>query len=319
MVDRADQQVIKPPRVNAGETVVYISPASPINYKYNETLYKNHVLDSMKLLGLNVKFGINTFDVYDGYLAGSDEERAADVNDMFTQTKARMIIANRGGWGCNRILQLVDFNNVKNNPKPIMGYSDLTALLNSISFKTGLVTFHGPMGLDNWNNSNSQFVRRVIMNGEQVEYKTDASDLTTISGGKTRGKLIGGNLSVFASMIGSEYLWDYFGDKILFLEEIGEEPYRIDRMMMQLELSGVLKTIKGFVWGRCTNCQASNPDHSQSWQSVIMEKMKKYPATPSFIGALTGHIDEQWTLPIGVQVEMDARQGTIKMLESAVL
>eukprot|EP01120_Amphizonella_sp_Union-15-10_P016894 TRINITY_DN9170_c0_g1_i2.p1 TRINITY_DN9170_c0_g1~~TRINITY_DN9170_c0_g1_i2.p1 ORF type:complete len:275 (-),score=44.27 TRINITY_DN9170_c0_g1_i2:69-893(-) len=272
----------------------------------------------MNSLGLKVQFGPNSFDIYDGYLAGSDDARAQDVMDMASDQNIRAIVANRGGWGCNRILPLLDYQTIKSNPKPIVGYSDLTALINAIHLKTGLITFHGPMGLDNWSNENGLYFNKVIMNGEAVTYTTPTSNLITIVGGKASGKLVGGNLSVFSSLVGSEFLYSDFSDKILFLEEVEEEPYRLDRMMMQLELSGALKSIRGFIWGRCTSCQASNPQQSQPWTSVIIEKMKKYPKTPSFIGALIGHIDQQWTLPIGINVEIDANQGTISLLEPAV-
>jgi len=318
-------QPFKPPHVKQGDTVGFISPASPIYYAFNSSTYAEHVQKSMEPLGLSVKFSKNAFKEY-GYLAGTDKERASDIMDMFRDPSVSFIIANRGGWGCNRIIDTIDYDVIKQNPKPIMGYSDLTGLLNAIYTKTGLVTFHGPMGLDTWwggdASFNGQYVKQSIMTGQALFYQNLPAyrdQLYTITPGTARGRLIGGNLSVFVAMIGSEYLLKQnLQNAILFLEDVGEAPYRIDRMLTQLHLAGFFDEIAGFVFGICSGCTADNKNQSLSIPQILDEKIRPL-GVPAYAGAMFGHeLDAQFTLPIGIEVAIDASAGTITMLESAV-
>jgi len=313
----------KPHRVKPGDTVGFISPASPPYYVYNPDTYIQHVIDTMAVFGLKVKFGKHCFEEY-GYLAGNDTDRASDIMEMFSDPSVSFIVANRGGWGCNRIIDMLDYSVIKANPKPIMGYSDLTGLMNAISTKTGMVTFHGPMGLDTWwggdHKWNGEYVKDVIMSAKAVHYSNlPLYGTRTITPGKARGKLIGGNLSVFAAMIGSEYLLkQHTQGAILFLEDVDEAPYRIDRMLTQLHLAGFLHDIAGFVFGICSNCVPSNKNESLSLDQVLDQKVK-HLGVPAFSGAMFGHdIEAQFTLPVGIEVSIDATAGTITMLESAV-
>jgi len=254
-----------------------------------------------------------------GYLAGSDLHRASDVNSAFSNDNAQWVLANRGGFGCARMLDYVDYNLIKNHPKVIMGYSDLTALINAIHHKTGLVTFYGPMGIDTWISLNGQYVRDVAFKGQLVEYKNPSyQKTTTLRSGKARGKLIGGNLSVFVSLIGSGYLPTSWDNTILFLEDVGEQPYTIDRMFQTLYLSGILRNVSGVIWGTCNDCPAPNPDHSLTMEQVLEFHLKQQLTVPSYSGALIGHLKEQFTIPIGVMAEMDADKGTFRLLEKAV-
>jgi muramoyltetrapeptide carboxypeptidase len=232
-------------------------------------------------------------------------------------------LANRGGWGCDRILPLLDYELIAKNPKIIMGYSDLTSLLHAIHFQTGLVTFYGPMGIDNWQNYNGKYFSQVVMEGKKVLFRNPNSsslNITTITGGKAKGKLYGGNLSVFNTLIGTPFLPNTIDwtKVILFLEDTNEEPYRIDRMIVTLKLAGILDSIAGFVWGICNSCSAANPSQSFTLQEVIESHVKPL-GIPAFSGSMIGHISEQFTLPIGIEVELDADQGTILMLETSVL
>lgn len=314
--------VIKPPVVRPGDTVGFISPASPPAYIYNPSAYKQHVHQTMASLGLHVKFGAHAFSEY-GYLAGTDQERAEDVMAMFRDPSIKMIIANRGGWGCNRIIDMLNYTEIAQNPKPVLGYSDLTGLINAIATKTGMVTFHGPMGIDNWEGAhhlNSFFMKSVVMDAKQQLFVNgDGVKTRTITPGKARGKLIGGNASVFAAMIGSAYLpASRLDNAILFLEDVDEAPYTIDRMMTQMHLADFFPRITGFVFGRCTNCSPGQKNESLSLEQVLDEKIKPL-GVPAFSGAMIGHdLLSQYTLPIGIQVEIDATAGSIQMLESAV-
>jgi muramoyltetrapeptide carboxypeptidase len=313
--------ILKPPRLKLGDTVGLINPASPIDPKDIE-----QVKQTLAGLGLKVKLGAHILDRY-GYLAGTDANRAADVNAMFADSSVQAILTLRGGWGCNRILPLLNYDRYRTSPKILMGYSDITALLLAIYARSGIVTFHGPVGTSTWNSFTVDYLKRILFNGEAVTLQnphTNSSNLTitsarvqTITPGKVRGKLIGGNLSVLTAMVGSNYLpsWQ---KTILFVEEIGEDPYRIDRMLTQLKLAEILPQIAGFVFGQCTDCVPKDQEDSLTLAQVLKDHIHPL-GVPAWYGSMIGHIKDKFTVPIGVDVEIDANQGTIKLLEPAVI
>lgn len=315
------QATLKPPRLKVGDTVGLINPASPIEPKDIEQVTK-----TLTGLGLKVKLGTHIFDRY-GYLAGTDANRAADVNTMFTDSSVQAILALRGGWGCNRILPLLNYNRYRTSPKILMGYSDITALLLAIYARSGIVTFHGAVGTSTWNPFTVDYVRRILLNGEAVTLQNsrpNRDNLTTtpilvetITPGKARGKLVGGNLSVITAMVGSIYLpsWQ---QSILFVEEIGEDPYRVDRMLTQLKLAGILPQIAGFIFGQCTNCVPKDQEDSLTLAQVLRDHIQPL-GIPAWYGSMIGHIKDKFTVPVGVDVEINANQGTIHLLESAVM
>eukprot|EP01112_Ceratiomyxa_fruticulosa_P012068 TRINITY_DN3322_c0_g2_i1.p1 TRINITY_DN3322_c0_g2~~TRINITY_DN3322_c0_g2_i1.p1 ORF type:complete len:333 (+),score=76.28 TRINITY_DN3322_c0_g2_i1:127-1125(+) len=301
-----------------GSTIAFISPASPPYYLYNSTEYVPHVISSMKQFGWNVVFMPHCFEEY-YYLAGNDSDRASDVMMAFKDPNIDGIFANRGGWGDQRILPLLDFDIIAQNPKVLMGYSDLTALINAVHLLSGMVTFHGPMGIGTWNDLNGVYAQEVLQEAKVEVYNVPDGNYTTITGGKANGTLIGGNLSVFVSLVGTPYFPNPFPkNTILFLEDVEEAPYAIDRMLTQLDQAGVLPSINGFVFGRCPTCVSGLPPNlSFTLDQVLVQKIAPLNI-PSFYGALFGHIEEQITLPIGVAVEIDADQGLITFLEAAV-
>ena len=305
------KSAIEPRRLQIGDTVALINPAA-FNYeKEVQPFFK--VLDN---LGLKVKLGEHFYDRY-GYLAGKDADRAADVNAAFADDEVRAIFTGMGGWGCGRILPLLDYNIIRNNPKIIMGFSDITALLLAIYTKTNIVTFHGPLGVSNWSPFTVDCVKKVLFDGGSVTLQNSKSlQVETIWRGTARGKLIGGNLSVIAAMVGSAYLptWE---NSILFVEEVGEEVYRIDRMLTQLKLAGILDRISGFIFGQCTKCEAEKPQESLTLPQVLSDHIRPLKI-PAWYGSMVGHIRDKFTLPIGKQVEIDANSGTIRLLESGV-
>jgi muramoyltetrapeptide carboxypeptidase len=324
---------IKAPRLTAGKTIVALtSPAGPyVNSGFSRTTFLNQARANMNSIGAQIYESPHMNDVSVGYLAGTDENRAADINNAFTNSSINFIVANRGGYGCNRILDLIDYDSIALNPKIIQGYSDVTALINAIYVKTGLITFYGPMNVDSWTNVqntalgvsyNSFFSQQVLFNPNLVLFKNPpeftGATVRTIVPGKASGKLIGGNLSLFVTIVGTEYMPDaYWQGAILFLEDTGEAPYQIDRMFAELETRGVLDQIAGFVWGVCSSCSFSAAS-SQSPEDAVASFMvgRSYP---SYLGAMIGHeLTSQFTLPIGGEVEIDATQGTIRMLTAAV-
>ncbi len=250
---------------------------------------------------------------------------------LFSNHSIELIIGNRGGWGCARVLQLLDYDLISEEGTVMMGYSDYTALLNAITHKTGRVTIHGPMGVDNWTPdpsldglSNVKYVTEMLFQNQLLTFSNPASfPYTTVTSGKGKGRLIGGNLATFTAMIPSYFVQADFTGKILFLEEVGEAPYRIDRWLTQLALAGVFDEISGFVFGQCTSCGTNNATdpsdpYGFTWKQVLTMRLSQYPLVPSFYGGMFGHgINTQWTLPVGGMVEIDADAGTITMLEPA--
>lgn len=256
----------------------------------------------------------------DSYLGGTDAERASDVNAAFASSSGvQLVVANRGGYGCARILDAVDFAAVSRARVPLMGFSDLTSLLNAVHTRTGLLAFHGPMGYATWSATTADYVRRVVLEGgEGVVLSNSAPGYpapTTVRGGKATGRLVGGNLSVFVSLLGTPYLpaaADMRG-RVLFLEEVGEAPYRVDRMLESLRLAGYLEAASAVVFGACTSCTASGG--SFTWQEVVRQKLEPL-GTPCFFGAMFGHhLPSMYVLPIGALAEVDADAGTITLLQ----
>jgi len=313
--------IVKPPRLKAGDTVGLVIPSSA---QWDPGAV-DILLDSLKALGLNGKLGKHVFDRR-GYFAGRDEDRAADLNAMFANPDVDAIHCIRGGWGAARLLPLLDWVTIAKHPKILVGYSDITALLLSLHAKTGLVTFHGPNGASAWNTFNLDWMKRVLWNGEAATFanlkETDdtlvpvKNRTRTITPGKARGRLLGGNLTVFTTIIGSGYLPD-FNDCILFVEDVEEAPYSLDRMFTQLKLAGILNQVKGVVWGTCDKCSPGEGFGSLTIPDILDDHLKPL-GVPAYSGAMIGHVDRQFTLPLGVQVELDADAGTITMLESAV-
>ena len=311
------EQVIKPAPLNRGDTIGLISPASIVG---SDAEY-DKVSDRIKQLGFEVKEGTNARNQH-GYFAGRDKQRAHDLNAMFADPGVDAIMAFRGGWGSNRILEYIDYDLIGQNPKVFVGYSDITSLLLAIFSKTGLITFHGPVAKSVWTDFTIDHFDKAVSSltgfSLQTSYKEQAksgAQLHTLSPGAASGRLLGGNLSVLTSMIGSSYLPEWEGN-ILFLEDVGENVYRIDRMLTQLKLSGILNQISGFIFGQCTSCD-SEEDHGFTLLQILKQHIRPLDI-PAFSGTHIGHIDNMFTLPVGVPVSIDAEKGSIEITESAV-
>ena len=315
-------QTVRPGRLRPGDTVGLINPAGVVWEPVNVDI----VAESLAALGFKTRRGANLL-ARRGYFAGTDEQRAADLNAMFADPEVRAIHCVRGGWGSARLLPLLDWKTISRNPKILLGYSDITTLLLALHAKTGLVTFHGPVGASQWNPFNVSFMKRVLQEGEAVTFENlkeiDEDDLTvtenrvqTLHPGTARGRLLGGNLTVLTSLVGSGYLPDWDGC-ILFLEDVEEAPYRIDRMLTQLRLAGILQKARAVIWGTCSNCRPGQGFGSLTVTEVLDDHIRPL-GVPAWSGAMIGHIDRQFTLPIGIEVEADAAAGTLRMLAAAV-
>ncbi len=315
--------LLKPARLKPGAIVGIISPASATFVKEELDI----VLDAVRGLGLVPKLAPHVRDRY-GYLAGNDRDRAADINQFFNDPQVAALLPIRGGWGCSRILPYLDYEVIRQNPKIIIGFSDITALILGINARTQLVTFHGPNGLTSWRKSQTEYFRRVLFAGETVTIANakdgDDSDrlmqvknrIQTITPGIAKGKLIGGNLSVLSGIVGSPYLPNMAG-AILFLEDTGENIYRLDRLMTHLKIAGVFDKLAGFIFGQCPGCTPDADYGSLTLEEIVWGHIQPLKI-PAYYGAAIGHVENIVTLPIGLDVEIDANAGIIKMLEAAV-
>ncbi len=303
--------LILPQGISWNSRIGLIAPASPI---YDTTQF-DEMLVTLKELGFRLKLGKHVRD-RNGYLAGKDEDRANDLHSMFKDDKIEAVLCIRGGWGCNRILPLLDYELIKNNPKPLIGFSDITSLHNALLTKCGLVSFHGPVGKSDWNEFTKDSFNKILIDKEIQTYSIpeEETDGFVIQEGKAEGRLVGGNLSVLTAMIGSEYLPD-FKDSILFLEDIGEDVYRIDRMLTHLKLSGILDKIAGFIFGKCTNCDAGS--NSLTLKQVFDDHIKPLKI-PAFYGAMISHENQNVTISVGIRASLDAKKMEFVTLSAGV-
>lgn len=313
---------LRPPRLRAGDTLGLVSPA-------NATFEREPLriaIESLQALGFKVKTGQHVA-ARRGPFAGTDAQRAADVNAMFADDSVAGILAMTGGSGCNRIVDQLDYELIRRKPKFFGGFSDLTSLVNAIHRQTGLVTFHSPVAASEWNDFSVQSFRAVAMNAEAAQLRNPvvkpADDLvareeriSTVRAGRAQGRLVGGNLTVLASLAGTPYFPDCRG-ALLFLEDINEYIYRIDRCLSTLRLTGALAQLAGVVLGRFTKCEPGDGYGSLTLDEVFDDYFLPL-GVPVFRGAAIGHIKRKLTVPVGAMAEMDAEAGTIRLLGPAV-
>jgi muramoyltetrapeptide carboxypeptidase len=313
--------IIKPKRLAEGDTVGLVLPATAVFEADDISLAK----DQLEALGFKVVIGPHAYDRY-GYFAGRDRDRADDINRMFADDRIAGIICYTGGWGSPRVLPLLDYDLIARKPKVIIGYSDITALLNAIHKRTGLVTFHGPVAASALEPYSLENFRRVVMKAEPAgllepppkkptEIVDRANRVIKLAPGKASGRLIGGNLTMIASLMGTQFAPDTTG-AIVFLEDVREELYRIDRMLTQLAMAGMFNKIAGFVFGRCSQCDVKGPTFSL--EEILRDRFGNAPF-PAISGLSFGHIEQKLTLPVGAMATLDADAGTLRIDEAAVI
>jgi muramoyltetrapeptide carboxypeptidase len=319
----ARRAALKPPRLEPGMTVGLVAPAGASSNR-EEVRYAGDVLRS---LGYRVKEGEHVY-ARTQYLAGTDRQRAADVNAMFADPEVHAIFTLRGGYGTMRTLPHLDYERIAKHPKVVIGYSDISGLLFGLHARTGLVGFHGPCATSTFSEYTLAEYRKVVENPQpstviaappSVEYPPGRAErsnrITTFVGGRARGPLIGGNLSLLSPLIGSPYAPDLSG-AILFLEDVNEAFYRIDRMLTHLLLAGQLERLAGIVLGKFTKI----PVEGNSFNlEEITEHLLMPLGIPIVRGLMIGHIQDKATVPLGVEAELDADAGTLTLLEPAVV
>lgn len=315
--------VIKPKRLKKGDTVAIVAPSGITWDEFDLQLS----IESLNVMGLGTKIFPHAMDRY-GYLAGTDENRARDLMDAFQAPDVDAIFCLRGGWGAARILDYLDFDVIEANPKILIGYSDITALHAAIAAKTSMVSYLGPNAGSSWRTFEADVVKGLLFDGEKLEYKSLTENNgtlvprinrpRTVVGGRAEGRLVGGNLTVFSSLVGTPYFPDLSGT-ILCLEDIGEKIYRVDRMLTQLALGGHFKNLKAVALGGFTDC---GPDENEPYGGFLLGEVFEHHfaglGIPVFRGAQFGHIKDNATLPLGALARVDADACTIKLLEAGV-
>jgi muramoyltetrapeptide carboxypeptidase len=318
----ASRPILKPARLRAGDKVGLITPGS---YIPERTLEK--AVNNIKSLGLIPVLGQN-IRAKRGYIAGTDEQRLSDLHAMFSNPDIRAVWCARGGYGCTRLLPNIDFDLIRRNPKVFIGYSDITALHLAIHQMTGLVCFHGPVGGSDFTDYTVRHLKAVLMEGRApYTIKTIEShgtvknpalyEVQVLRPGRIRGPLFGGNLSLLAALAGTPFAFDATG-KLVFMEDIDEKPYRVDRMLTQLRQSAKLDKAAGFALGVFNGCVPEPGDESLTLAETITDRFSDL-RRPAVYGLTFGHIANQCTLPVGLEAELDAQALTLTLMEPAVL
>ncbi len=312
---------VKPAPLATGSTIGIVAPASSLD----EANVKKAVAN-LRARGYRVKLSLG-YRQRRGYLSASDEIRAAEINGFFCDAEVDAILCLRGGYGSPRILDRLDYVAIRRNPKILVGYSDITALLNAVHRRTGLVVFHGPMAKEFASGNGptaytekyfwSAFAPRSARFDDWGGGGPRGRDaMSVLVGGKAEGVLVGGNLSVLVSTVGTPYEIDARG-KILFLEDVNEKAFRLDRMLNQLRLSGKLGRLRGVILGSFTSCGLDLRGTATSLDDLFVEYFGSL-GIPVITGFPTGHTPDQVVMPIGVRVRLDADKRELAILESAV-
>ncbi len=312
---------LKPARLPEGATVALIAPASPVS---EDKIQK--ALGNLAALGYRVKEGA-ALRARHGYLAGTDDARLADLHQAFVDPETDAVWCVRGGYGITRLLPRINYELIRQHPKPLIGYSDVTALHLAVGQKTGLVSFHGPVAASDFPENTLAHFRAALIE-PQAPYRIDApapgAELPgpefspfTIQPGHASGPLTGGNLSLLAALAGTPWQPSFSG-KIVFLEDVGEQPYRIDRLLTQLLQATDLREAAGLALGVFADCGAKNPEFSLKLPETLQDRLGGL-GIPVVYGLPFGHVAHQATFPYGVLAELDASERWLALLEFGVV
>ncbi len=323
-VSRRDnaRPIIKPARLKRGDLVGLIAPSGATDAAFVEQRVKN-----LEAFGLKVKVSRNILATR-GNTAGTVAARVADLHDMFVDREVKAIWAVRGGSGASQLLPAIDYGLIRRHPKILVGYSDITALHLALLRRAGLVTFHGPVASASFTDYTSAQLESVLMTAQpsltikmaaenaQRALEAPQFGIRVMSPGVAVGRLVGGNLSVMSALIGTPYAADLNGS-LLFLEEVGEAPYRIDRMLTQLAQGGGLKKAAGAMLGVFQKCVVPEGEASLTLAETLDDHFAA-AKMPSVYGFSFGHIADQFTIPVGVMARLDTANANLTLLESPV-
>ncbi|RDY66224.1 LD-carboxypeptidase [Halobacillus trueperi] len=299
--------MIKAERLNQGDTVGVIAPASPPDLK---NLDKG--ISFLESLGLKVKLGAHVNKKH-GYLAGNDQQRLEDFHHMFQDPEITAIFCAGGGYGTGRIVADIDYSSIKENPKIFWGYSDITCLHTAIRQETGLVTFHGPMlcsdvGKEGFD-AESEKMFHQLFEPEGIHYNENLSPLEVIGEGEASGEVVGGNLSLLVNAMGTPYEIDTKG-KLLFLEDVGEEPYRLDSFFNQLKLAGKIEDAAGIILGDFSGTETEKTKETLSL-SQVYEDYFSHLNKPVLAGFKIGHCLPHYSIPFGTDAVLSSHRKSL--------
>lgn len=311
--------VVKPNRLKTGDVISLIAPASkPVSRERIEKGVKY-----LERLGYRVNVGKHV-EAQHGYLAGTDQQRIADLNDAIRDRETRAIFALRGGYGTPRLLPLVDYATMRKNPKIVAGYSDITALQLALYARIGLVTFSGPMvAVEMWNTMDpytEEHFWRLLTSAQKIGIlpNPEGSEVGAFGTGSATGRLVGGNLALVASNLSTPYSPPY-NDALLFLEDIDEAPHRIDRMLAQFRNAGILDRVSGVVLGTFVDCIPQDPSTPHLTTPEVLAEFVRSLSIPALTDLQFGHTSPKLTIPIGLTAKLSVARRRLEVLEAGVV
>ena len=296
----------RPPPLAAGARVALLAPAGPLRGPVDVATGEANA----RSLGWEPRTGAHVLDRH-GYFAGRDADRLADLNRALRDDAIDAVWCLRGGYGIMRLLDGVDYDAVRRRPKPLIGFSDITALHAALAREADLVTLHGPVARNPLTPlTRASLVRATAQRGDPCGRAPGAR---AIRGGRASGRLAGGNLALLAALAGTRWA-PRFDGAVLLLEDVNEAVYRMDRMLVQLRLAGMLDGVRAIVFGQCTDCPEDSGDGRRTLDDVLAETADAL-RVPCLAGIPLGHVEDQWTFPLGMDAEVDADGGTVHVLE----
>ena len=308
---------ILPKKLNPGDTIGIISPAGAVKDK---NLWES-TIKYFENKGYKVKIAPHAGDKK-AYLAGKDQDRLSDLINFFIDDEIKAIICSRGGYGTFRLLEKIDWEIIRKNPKIFVGYSDITALLNNFVEKSGIIAFHGPLALSDFgerevNKYTEENFWKIIEGNAEIPYNFEKSlNYECIISGKAQGELMGGNLAVLCGLLGTPYFPDLKG-KILLLEDIGEPLYKIDRMLMQLKLPGIFEKVSGILFGEFTSVvESDNPEVNLLTPVDVIKELTEGLNIPVGYGFASSHSAQKATLPLGARYNFDSCDFRLEIIEN---
>jgi muramoyltetrapeptide carboxypeptidase len=294
-----------PPPLTSGARVALVAPAGPLRGRDD----LDRAIANARDLGWDPVVATHALARI-GYFAGDDDARAADLNTALRDARIDGVWCLRGGYGAVRIIDRVEWGALRQHAKPVLGYSDVTAVHGAIARQAGLVSYHAPTARTTLSAFSRASLERAIRGEDSCGVATRARILRA---GRATGRLEGGNLAVLAGLVGTPYLPSFDG-AILVLEDVNEAVYRVDRMLAQLRLSGALHGVRAIVFGECTNCPEESDDGARRLDDVLLE-LAETLRVPCLAGVPIGHVTEQWTVPLGALAEMDAEARVLTVIQ----
>lgn len=324
LASASSDEMVLPKQLRPGDLVGLITPATYVADPDRLALAER----TLKYFGLHARWG-KSVGKKSGYFGSSPGEQLDDLHSMFRDQEVKAVFAIRGGYGSEHLLDRIDYDLIRRNPKVFLGYSDITALHLAINKFARLVTFHGPIALSPFTEYTQQHFRRALFDPKPIGQVSNpkesnalrpAHSIRTVQPGRASGPLIGGNLTLISTTMGTPYEIDTRG-KILFLEDVDEEIYSIDRMLTQLRLASKLDAAAGIIFGECQDCgpREYKPSLESNYSlGEVLDNTLGSIKAPVLSGLTIGHTADQLTLPVGVMATLDAGAGTLEITGSSV-